>query len=453
LKRVDVELTSPTGFVGTERRRMAGARATSDEIRDVLDRSIGLLSLHVHGTHWSVSLKAGSLALCMLHEPHRGADKSDAPYCVGSGYCPMVRQPVREALRTTLLDPDMLRARVLVIASCMAVPVGSPSVGAGWALLPQVVANPSVGAVLASMDLTIVSYKELSHHMLDKLEAGSTVQEASAAFEMAPITSRMRQRLLLFGDPRTCATDRAPTESVGPSTADEDAEDTCTGDVDIETIRSLSLQLRDDHPRSGLTAFALSQALDALEHARRRQDRAAEASCARATRTATLRHISTLRGRTPIEYRRTPCRREDTPTPCPACAWPVARYRWESDAGVRVTIHCPRCGEVADLPLGAGLDIEVEGPLIRLVGRLPQADWDGAVYLVTSLATEVRTYRWDAAADGSPEPSKTIKLSEWPSGPLSVRAVFISNLSLYSVARAVRGPVRTREQQRRRVSS
>jgi hypothetical protein len=435
--RLDVIVTSPTGVVRAGRRVMVGAGGEPEEIRDLLTRRTGLLTIVAHGNPWSVRLHP-DLALCMLHEPAPDAPPSMAPHCVQEGYCPTVRRPVAQAMeRGHLVDPDTLSARLVVLNSCRAVAVGNDVIAPEWGYLPQLLDNPAVGVVLATPEMGTMGYGELAAELLVLLEAGERVGEALSRFEMAPGATRLEQRFLIFGDPRTAVAEgRWPADPGARRPGADEDPPAPRGSADIEILRTLTDNQRDDDPRSGTTALALSHALDALEAIATMPTRRAKIPRAAAlVRKAALRHIATLKGLTPFEsVHASVWERAADLAPCPCCGWRTKPYRLVIDDLKRSVVLCPRCGTVANLPEASSLAVEVAFPEIRLTGEVPAGAWDGGIFVVPGRAADLVTSVWPADRRGRPARSMTLAANRWPTGPLDIRLVLIIGLRLYAVA-------------------
>lgn len=436
IRRSDVvdSLQLSTDTIGEN--RMAGQRATADELRATLSAGAGLLSVIVHGSGASVVL-ASDVVLCSMGQPPAAADRTRAPACITTGVCHQLKLSVSEAVkRRRIIAPSEIAARVFVLGSCQALFVGSQALDAGWSTFPRLNGNLQIGALAATPDLSIAF--AIPDDLSEPLATGMPIGRALAAYNGGATASELDQRLLLFGDPRTRAapplTSRPIVQAVETRQRRVKPEHTrFSGDQNLCVIQHVGRYIRHDMQTIGTKTS--QETLAALELCERPDISPSEIGTAQAAlREALIRHLATIKGRAyegwfPYVH----VKSVESTTTCPNCGWHVSEYRCTFSSGLeRAMVNCGRCGNIVDAPTASPLGLRVQFPRIELHGPVPQGEWAGAVFVVPEMAEQTSTYRWPSNGAGT-KAARVIELphTNHPPGPLMIRAALIHGTSLH----------------------
>lgn len=423
--------------VASEEVEWLGGGATPEALRGAVSRGAALLTVIGHGDPMSFRL-ADDIVVCGVPlQPETSADPARAPLCHATGVCHKLHVPFAEATGSErFLAPATLAARVVTLICCQSAFIGSPALDAAWTVLPQLLANPRLGAIAATPDLSTLSMGEVSEHLCKPLVAGVPVGRALADYERHPAIARIGHRLILFGDPATRTGPPRSPPPLTPGGAAAPGGRTVPGPprdrraAELELLSTIAQYVRGDTRVEGTRTS--ERALDAL----RRHEVDPDAASAGALRRALLDHVATIRGRPEDAWMLllAELRRAREPTPCPNCAWPVRPATTRLASGlVRVLVHCPRCANVVDRPSDAtAIALQATLPRLRFDGPLPARDWAAAAYLVSEDPQLAEMQPWPADADGAP--CRTIELSaaSGPPRPLAVRVVLIAGLTVHA---------------------
>lgn len=434
---------------------LLGGKASTKDVREAMACGAGVLTLQAHSWGWNVLVSAPHTVICGIDRPQENAKPGFGPSCLETGFCDAVERPVEDALAEgRLVWPETLAARVLVLASCRNVLVESNSIDSTWSLLPRMLLNPRIGALLATPELMLTTYQSVSDHLSKQLAAGHAVGPSLAKYERSPLEVRAANRLLLFGDPRVRAVNepppaskpevRMPTISFGqqaPAEGNGLPAVSIEVDSDLELLREIALHIFKEAVEAASESSVV--ALDAI----RRFERAEEDELPVAEselRDAMLAHIRTMRGRPSEAWMGQSEMKRDTEAElatCPSCQWESPPYVVETRAGVpRRFLNCPRCMVGVDQPLSSNLEIAVRGHEIELGGDIPTDDWSAGVVLVPTRFRDAHLLPWPKAPSGEPQRLFELRQDEWPPGPLELRVVFIRGFSLDTVGAAIRAP-------------
>jgi hypothetical protein len=428
-----------------------GDDSSQQDIRSAAAEGAGLLSVSGHGNGSGFRLPAG-LAGCRADRPP-DVDPLRSPECVLTGYCFRTKLSVAESWSTgRLLAPEAFASRVLVVMSCHAAFVGSGAVDARWSMLPPLLANPRIGAVIATSDVLTHVPGMTTANLQDFLAAGTPVGKALAAFHRTPRVENLGVRLLLFGDPNVRAAPAMSGQVLARDTkavqapAARHAAPANSVACEVELLRTVAHTVEPDW---GDRALATSRAaLSSLERyeALLRRGGSIPAGIGATMRADMLAHIGTLRAKPYTTWiGHAAARRSSEHVPCPHCGWPLRPLNLvPTMGGPRTLINCPQCGDaVLDQPVGDDWSFAVTGPVISLSGRLPTAQWSAAIFLVPAVASKTQTHCWPAGSDGRPVPRLEIIPDRWPLGPTFVRVALLTGTSLSMASLLTRAPAPT----------
>jgi hypothetical protein len=440
--RIDITHSVPSVKLrGSPEFDLLGGRASIKEIHKALARGAGVLTLKGHSFGWNVSLSSPTAVICGIDQPDSQANRQFGPTCLDTGHCDAVGLPVRKAMVAgRIIAPEKITARVLVLASCRTAFIGSGALDNAWSVLPRLLLNPRVGAVLATPEPSTTAYVSISEELSAPLAQGHAISSVLPAYERSSYADHVGHRLLLFGDPRVKAVTGQPQETLSPQST-------------LTPPRPVSIRGRQD-PEVALLREIASSVYPASEAVGRRTSARAmktldlfetdpSPQAGNDLREALLEHLRTMRGR-PVEGWLGPSdyRRSKKASVCPTCGWKARPFNAVTRSGVaRELLICPRCIVALDQPSPSRLRMSVTPDGMVVEGDLPMSNWSAAVILVPTNPAEAQLLPWPRAASGAPEKLFRWEPHVWPKGPLEVRGVFIGGTQVDSVgalARAVR---------------
>jgi hypothetical protein len=401
-------------------------------VRDALGAGAGLLRVVTHSDGIDAYLADG-LTLCPL--PAARGDRLRSPRCVDTGWCHRAGTTVSAARAgDRLLPASAIAARLLIWHVCYGVmPATGPLarvLDRNWGLLPQLVANPRVGALLTTWGIEAVGTPA---RLLAALSAGLPLGVALAEQRRHDAATGAGTPLLLIGDPDLrVPVERSPPLDPGSGSRWARPRAVSGGGRPLEFLNAAIRRqvLRD--PRARATGGEALAALAAWQ----RDDVAADSA-----RAAVVRHLvannrmffldwgamARAAGRLP----------RDT---CGACGRRRWAQRFLAPGGVvRRFATCPGCGVVEDAPEESRLALRVVDGAFELTGPLPGRAFAGGLLLGGSEPSDLRSFDWPRTRDGAPvrrfEPP-----TPWPVGPLRAVAVVLTGFDATLLPQPARAP-------------
>lgn len=423
--RVDAELARPPSIrprAGAgERVLFAGASPT--QIRAALGEGAGLLRVVTHSDGIDAYLAPG-LTLCPL--PAARGDRLRSPRCVETGWCHRADASVTAArARDELLPPTALAARLLIWHVCFGLmPAEGPLarvVDRDWGLLPQLLENPRVGALLTTWGIEAGDSAPLA--LLAELAAGKPVGVALRAQLRENAATGKGPPFVLIGDPDVrvpIERPLMPSPRSGPRRAGVDVLP--DGRRPLEFLSSTILQQVRRDTRAEETGRPALRALAAW----RRDELLPTVG-----RAVVVRHLLTHNRMFALDW--VPLARHAGRLPrevCRACG----RARWAqrliAHGGVaRRFATCPGCGIVEDAPEESRLALRVVAGGFELDGPLLSGAFAGGLMLDGAVRSDLRSFDWPQTRDGAParrfEPPEP-----WPVGPFRAIAVIVTGREL-----------------------
>lgn len=435
LSDIDVPVVDRAGYL------QVGSAIEPAALERALELGAGLLGIYAHGDGTTL-YSSSKTALCAIDDAPSFADRDAGPACLVDGMCHRLDEPIESARESgRLLHPDAVAARVVVFNTCQGAYVGSHAMDPAWSIFPRLLANPCIGALIATTELSTSSLGDLNRALCEPLAAGVPVGTALAAYAQDEATRRIGHRLMLFGDPHTRA---VPEEVDGydhgphpPAPSDDvtalppEPGDQVASDIELlEVVAQYVLDKTRDQATE--TSRVACRQLD-----RYRRDPAAAGDF----RTALLRHIGTMRARPENAWTLLALHYEALgQAPCVHCGWPGRPMRVTLESGQRRSlVHCARCVCVEDAPSPGRVGLSIEFPTIHLTGDLPERDWSAACYAVPSDPRKARTFMWPTEPAGRPAARFVVPASELPDGPLTVRVVLIAGTAITALGTVGRG--------------
>jgi hypothetical protein len=429
--RIDVRPLLPIPRLVTPTKELLGGKASPSELRAALGKGAGLLTLLTHTDGIDGCL--GPLTLCPMDRRPADADPDRSPACQMTGMCHRLDLPLEEALHSdSLLAPEGLSARLLVLYGCWGALLNDSVVDAAWGMAPRLQASPDLGAVVTTWKMDLYNPEALEV-LARPLSRGVPVGEALGRLLRSATARRIGLRMCLLGDPRVCfpATEPGPRSKRKPTSRPAEATETRGKRADdlggLAFLRAHLLErlpyLSDELGQSAQAALDEIEAyecavwrgvpLPAVEEMHGHPMRSAVLDCLCALGSVpALRWMNLARS----------FRAEPSGERCFGCGQRtealVMRTR-VAGAPARRMLNCPRCGFVEDRSVRAGaIPVAVrEGSTVRLQGPLPDANWAARLVLDPPLASLKKCWEWPAGPDGKPaavfEPPEP-----WPVGPL-----------------------------------
>lgn len=435
---------SPTSYVEIVQSEHMGANRSIQAMKERLGAGAGVLSIHGHSEGVSLPLAGGS-ALCRWPNLGRPSNSERGPECAYTGFCKALKTPVRDASAAgALISPHVIAARILVNTGCHGAFVGSSYIDSAWSIFPDIVTNPTVGAVLAVPELSLALLDPLRQELITALRGGEPVGVALAHFEDNPTVREIGFRFLLFGDPQV----RASPPSGNPVVIRRDTasrqtrqlkvrvlpKESCDSASALEVLRRIALTIKLETREEGSeTSRALLAHLVELEE-EENMGLAIRGEIGSRVRAGVLAHLATTKVRLfeAWETGATLVRQAPDLVPCPHCGWrnrPKIVMTWEEKREFRI---CAYCSDVEDIQLPRKVNFSFALPEIVCTPLERSDAWAAAVYIVRSIPKHTRIIPWPSAMDGGPAASLSIDARISPAGPVRVYVVWMDGLEISS---------------------
>ncbi len=193
-RRVDFLPRYPIARIALDARSLVGGRGSPEEVHDALAGPNGLLTI--------IDADFGPLILCPINAArHAQNGYGRAPTCVRSSFCHRIGVSLSHANdHPLIIRPSSLRARVLLLNSCFAAPLGNAEVYSSWGLISSLLGQSAIGAIIAPLGSTFATGADLET-VGDQLDSGEAIGLVARRLWRDGDTSG-RTRSFLFGDPR-----------------------------------------------------------------------------------------------------------------------------------------------------------------------------------------------------------------------------------------------------------
>ena len=415
-------------------------------LRKALSNDLGVLVLHSHsyGICQDVGLEA---ALCGRMEADE-ADPERAPECVYSSTCFVLGRKVDEAAKSAaLIPPGLISARILVDTGCHSAFLGSRAVDPSWSALRGLVLNPTVGALVASPDLSMNAISRIHEELFRALTAGESVGTAIVRYEEDPFLAKVGQRLVLFGDPDVCGGDGAGLTVVkrneeassfrfSPSHDDLPTLAAPPATRDLALLRSVAFVIKKETRDRGKETSAEVCGLIAEMEGAKDAEAAIAGALGRELRTSVLRHLLTTKVRLHDAWQLGwQQERSSDVAQCPHCGWRVRpRTAVDLNGRKRESLSCSYCNDVWDVPVPPEVNLSLRGTQATVEGDVSSGTWAAALYVVHTEPQHNAMAYWPATDDGRPIPTYALPSDMRPSRPARLYAVCLVGLAIHVAA-------------------
>lgn len=415
-------------------------------LRKALSDDLGVLVLHSHsyGICQDIGLEA---ALCGRIEAGE-ADPERAPECVYSGTCFVLGRKVDEAAKSAaLISPGLISARILVDTGCHSAFLGSRAVDPSWSALRGLVLNPTVGALVASPDLSMNAISSIHEELFRALTAGESVGTAIVRYEEDPFLANLGQRLVLFGDPDVCGgsdagltvvkrNEQSSSVRISPSSVNLPKLSASPATRDLALLRSLSFVIKNETRDRAEQTSAEVRGLIAQMEGAEDPEAAIVGDLGRELRTSVLRHLLTTKVRLhdawQLEWSQ---ERGSGLAQCPHCGWCVRpRTAFDLNGCKRESLSCSYCNDVWDIPVPPEVNLSLEGMQATLEGDVSPGTWAAALYVVYTEPQRNAMAYWPATDDGRPVPIHVLSSDMHPNRPARLYAVCLVGLAIHAAA-------------------
>jgi hypothetical protein len=407
-------------------RRVIGAKADREVIMKSLAARAGVVAISAHSDGIDVDL-GPVLMLCPFAGNDRAAVAAGGarpPRCQMTGHCHRLDGPVPAALGTGKLVPaDVIAARILILYVCQGLLHSDGMVHPTWGILPRLLANPGIGAVVTSWSFIFASPEDMAT-LSSLASSGLPLGRALGEYNRSQAVFDLGQSLCLLGDPRLrlplhesivqrlAFTNAERGVRVPPTAPSKTAPERTARRADHAFIRACIPPRLDDLPyEQGRRALHVLEALGAYENASWRDlpVEGGETQPGASLRAAFIDYVlgggaqtlglaeSAAFARSMRGYRR--------PGDCFCCGRRLRSVLVSlriSDARSRRMDICPRCGITADAPPGLRVSMRVRAGKVELSGPLPTDRWAAGLYVKAWQATDSFGSRWPTTPSGAP---------------------------------------------------
>ena len=419
------------------------------QLRKGLGAGAGVLTIEGHSDGLFQWLQGGT-ALCTRAAWPLDAKDTMLPQCVETNFCYRLDRSMDSVLaEERLIPPEAIAARIMVHIGCHSAFVGSPSVDAIWGMLPRLVANPRIGALLTTPSLSIsireVIYRELAQFLV----AGVPVGDAMRLLEENPTMQELGYRLLLFGDPRVQGGHMAARElrvRDGDSLQISSSSAKAVGSpvlqremMELELFRLLALVDTAKGPDADASSQELMSCIADFEARDIGPD---DLERTKALQRAALNRLAYTKVRLNEAWApRSHVHQSNSIIQCPNCAWRGASRRIVLPSGAeREFYDCPGCSDVWDRPHpNPPVRLEIKFPEFLLTGDRGDSILSAGWYVVRLQSEETEMRPWPVDENGDLEERLVVDLESLASGPLKVYGVLISDLSIQAIGARARG--------------
>lgn len=414
-------------------------------LRKALSNDLGVLVLHSHS--YGICQDIGpEAALCGRMEAGE-ADPERAPECVYSNTCFVLGREVDQVTKSAaLIPPGLISARILVDTGCHSAFLGSQAVDPSWSALRGLVLSPTVGALVASPDLSINAISSIHEELFRALTAGESAGTAIVQYEEDPFLAKVRQRLVLFGDPDVCGgSDTGLTvvkrneeaSSVrSPSQVNLSKLTAPSATRGLALLRSVAFVIKKEtRDRAEKTSAEVCDLIAQLEEAED-AEAAIAGAIGRELRTSVLRHLLTTKVRLhdawQLDWQQ---ERGSDLARCPHCGWRVwPRTAFDLHGCKRESLSCSYCNDVWDIPVPPVVQLSLRGTQARLEGDVSPGAWAAALYVVHTEPQHNAMVHWPAAHDGRPVSAYALPSDMHPNRPARLYAVCLVGLAIHAAA-------------------
>lgn len=480
-RRNDILPLTAIGRVICEEHATLGGRADPHEVRNALQQASGIILLDTHSDGVDASLGA-KLTLCPMNHMPPKADRRRANRCVHTGYCHRHERTVAEMLGSdTLLFPEDIRARILLLSVCWGLLPANGLVDAAWGIGARLLNSCTLGAVVTTWEIAFPNFS-LLEELARSIQEGDTVGRALYQFNHSLAAQSSGLRLCLLGDPwvhlpprgiphqsaavpgalaaRSTEEDVAiPLRERRPVAAVQRLDTRTAGDGDLTFLELLLRSVAASDEYRSLSPHVQSAAQTAIVEIERAQAeisrRAMHQSAhtldpGRSLREAVLQYICD-RGHLVIHswssYASLRRVERQAEAHCFACrnlkndlVTLIATFDVPSIARRRIS-SCACCGIVEDMPEDAVITMSVLGNNeIELGGQLPREDWTARFVIRTKVRGQVFWWDWPSDSNGAPR-ARFTTAEAWPIGPLDVAVVLMHRAKLIVTAQRVSSTV------------
>lgn len=185
--------------IGSDGRTLLGRDVPDIRLEKILGEGSDLLIVTTHSD--GIDAPVGRKVICpLLPSPieHRGVNR---PTCLLTQHCHRLKVGLSEALASgRLISPRAIRSRVVLLRTCFGLLPNGALNDYRYGLLRSIAANPKVGAVIASWNVTFAD-STATEHVVDALRAGASLGAAVAEFNRSPAACQTGDRMCLVGDP------------------------------------------------------------------------------------------------------------------------------------------------------------------------------------------------------------------------------------------------------------
>lgn len=424
-----------------------------EEIRSVCSKGAELLAILTHSDGIDAKLSR-NLSLCAIHKMKDHV--LPKPYCAETGQCFRHGKPLVEVSKGgQIVEPEFLRARILLFASCNTIVDYRSNVSPHYGFMSSVMSTGHVGLGLASWSLVTPNIATLLP-LIKRLLSGATVGQAVSEFNKTRASNEAALKFCILGDPRVrMATrlSRSQTSSCRTTfSADErlNRKALKSAGGGVAFLRAYLMNIFMDCGEDDL-AKTVSNALVDLrtyEHLLWNGQLSEDDThlAGKSLRRSILAVIA-KRGAAVIAHdwiRLVLGRRQLPVKQCPHCNGRLIVTSHDfrnSEISPRVVASCGTCHLVRDAPKLFDIFLTADrNGSFKLQGSLPKNHWMGLLRLSCSDDKKSIVVPWPAANSGNPVRSFIPNLDRWPDGPLKASFVLVHGTDLIVTNAPVRAP-------------
>jgi hypothetical protein len=192
------------GVSDTPSRKVVDATSVNARTEEILSNNYNIISIYTHGD--GTDLRWGEKPICSIPRLIGTITPSiNQPSCVTYNKCYRLNESLdSEPAHSQTVDPRLLRAKVLVLASCWGIQVSPTVIDSRWSIANSLSTSENLVAFLATVDAAILNPQQVEQLYL-LLATRETIGIALREFNAKQFAVGSGVCFHLCGDPGTCA--------------------------------------------------------------------------------------------------------------------------------------------------------------------------------------------------------------------------------------------------------
>lgn len=424
-----------------------GGKASNAVVKESLSSGADVLTSLTHSDGLDAFMGSG-LTLCGVNHLPRAVKAERIPHCVLTNQCFRHNCSLEAKVASeSHVDPLDIKAKILVWAVCFGVLCEGALVDPQWSVLTSLLASPTIGCVVTTWSLVMLSGDVLAELLAD-IYSHVPIGMAVSRFNRSRVAIDTGVRLALFGDPMVVSSGVFPNRTTyfrKSSETSEEVHEIAIAETDFLAAYLSNVKSKCPAPIAERAETAFGAALKHLALLQNGKESDVLAASETSVRESVLNLIARLG--TVISHDWVLLKRESYSNSsgcCARCESPIVslffKFRVRQWVERRLDI-CPVCGITYDGPKRGKTTLTCNDGVFTLKNFRPRRPWLGMLRLSAPDNINVVCTAWPQHEDGFPYQSISLK-GATPSGLLKVSFVVVEGtaLSIVSTVTTVESP-------------